>query len=139
MASAWRARSPTRCSSCSCAARSAPARPTPRRSALTAVANTAANRRFTFGVRGRDGTACASTRSARVVFVLTLALTSGALAVLHGLDADPPRALELAVLIAASTTATITRYVALRSWVFARRRRARPRVPRSTRPEPESP
>ena len=55
-----------------------------------------------------------------VVFILTLCLTSGALAVLHGLDADPPRALELAVLIAAGTAATITRYLALRSWVFAR-------------------
>ena len=53
-----------------------------------------------------------------VVFVLTLALTSGALAVLHGLDAAPSRALELAVLVVASTAATVTRYVALRTWVF---------------------
>jgi hypothetical protein len=52
----------------------------------------------------------------------TLGLTSGALEALHGLSATPSRALELAVLVAASAGATITRYVALRSWVFARKR-----------------
>ena len=87
--------------------------------ALTAVANTAANRALTFGVRGREGLVGHHVRGA-LVFVLTLALTSGALAVLHGLDAAPSRALELAVLIAASVTATVTRYVALRTWVFTR-------------------
>jgi hypothetical protein len=53
------------------------------------------------------------------VFVLTLGLTTGALAVLHGLDASPARGIELAVLVVASTAATITRFVALRTWVFA--------------------
>ncbi len=89
--------------------------------AITAVANTAANRRLTFGVRGREHLVRHHVRGA-VVFVLTLALTNGALAVLHGLDAAPHHALELAVLVAASLTATVTRYVALRTWVFARRR-----------------
>jgi hypothetical protein len=62
------------------------------------------------------------------VFVLTLGLTNGALAVLHGLDAAPPRWLELGVLVAASLVATVTRYVALKTWVFAhgRRRRLQP-------------
>ena len=55
-----------------------------------------------------------------VVFLLTLGLTSGALAVMHALDATPPRAVELAVLIAASTAATVTRYFALRAWVFVK-------------------
>ena len=64
--------------------------------------------------------------------MLTLALTSGALVVLHGIDAAPPRAVELAVLVVASATATVTRYVALRSWVFARRRPA----PASDAPAP---
>jgi hypothetical protein len=59
-----------------------------------------------------------------LVFLLTVGLTTGALAVLHGLVVAPPRALELAVLVTASTVATVTRYVALRSWVFARARRA---------------
>ena len=94
--------------------------------ALTAIGNTAANRRLTFGVRGRAGLLRHHVRGA-LVFLLTLGLTTGALAVLHGLEPGPPRALELAVLVAASTAATVTRYVALRSWVFAQaRRRPRP-------------
>jgi putative flippase GtrA len=87
--------------------------------ALTAVGNTAANRRVTFGVRGRAGLLRQYALGA-VVFVLTLGLTSGTLAVLHGLDATPSRPLELGVLVAASTAATVTRYVALKTWVFAR-------------------
>jgi glycosyltransferase involved in cell wall biosynthesis len=91
--------------------------------AITAVGNTAANRRLTFGVRGREDLARHHVRGA-LVFVLTLALTNGALAVLHGLDPDPARGLQLAVLIAASLTATVTRYVAMRTWVFTRARRS---------------
>jgi glycosyltransferase involved in cell wall biosynthesis len=94
--------------------------------AVTAVGNTAANRWLTFGVRGRDGLVRQHVMGA-IVYVLTLGLTSGALAVLHGLDARPPRAVELAVLIAASAAATVTRYVALRTWVFARA--GRPPIP----------
>jgi len=91
--------------------------------AITAVGNTAANRRLTFGVRGREDVVRHHVRGA-LVFVLTRALTNGALAVLHGLDATPARALELGVLVAASLTATVTRYVAMRTWVFTRERRA---------------
>jgi putative flippase GtrA len=89
--------------------------------ALTAVGNTAANRAFTFGVRGSEQIVRHHLRGL-LVFVLTLALTSGALAVLHGLDRAPGRGIELFVLVAASVTATITRYVALRTWVFTRAR-----------------
>jgi glycosyltransferase involved in cell wall biosynthesis len=91
---------------------------------LTAVGNTAANRRLTFGVRGRAHLVRHHIRGA-VVFFLTLALTTGALAVLHGLDSAPSRGVELAVLVAASLVATVTRYVALRTWVFTHRRRRR--------------
>ena len=87
--------------------------------AITAVGNTHANRRFTFGVRGRSGLARDHAMGA-LVYVLTLGLTSSALAVLHALDAAPSRIVELSVLIAAAVCATVTRYVALRSWVFAR-------------------
>ena len=89
--------------------------------AITAVANTQANRVLTFGVRGRAGLLRQHAMGA-VVYVLTLGLTSGALAVLHGLDPRPATAVELTVLVAASICATVTRYVALRTWVFARRR-----------------
>ncbi|MEA2307373.1 MAG: hypothetical protein QOH43_4653 [Solirubrobacteraceae bacterium] len=88
--------------------------------AITAVANTQANRALTFGVRGRVGLLRQHAMGA-VVFVLTLGLTSGALAVLHGLDPRPGTAVEVTVLVAAGICATVTRYVALRTWVFARR------------------
>ena len=91
--------------------------------AITAVANTAANRRLTFGVRGREGLVRHHARGA-VVYALTLGLTSLALASLHRLDPAPSRAVELAVLVLAGAAATITRYVALRTWVFARARAA---------------
>ena len=91
--------------------------------AVTAVANTATNRRFTFRLRGRAGLIRQHALGV-IVYVITLALTSGALAVLHGIAAHPARWVELCVLVLASTAATLTRYVALRSWVFARRRRA---------------
>ena len=54
------------------------------------------------------------------MFVLTLALTDGALNALHALDAAPPRGVELAVLVVAGFAATVTRYVAMKTWVFAR-------------------
>jgi putative flippase GtrA len=90
--------------------------------AITAVANTAANRRLTFGLRGREDVLRHHLRGA-AVFVVTLALSNGALGVLHGIDATPPRGLELTVLVAGSLIATVTRYVVLKTWVFARRHR----------------
>jgi glycosyltransferase involved in cell wall biosynthesis len=93
--------------------------------AITAVGNTAANRRLTFRIRGRLHLVRHHTRGA-VVFALTLALTNGALAVLHGVDPSPAHWLQLSVLVAASLVATVTRYVALKTWVFARHGRRRP-------------
>jgi len=88
--------------------------------ALTAIGNTAANRRWTFGIRGRDGLV-RQQAAGFLVFMLALGLTNGALSVLHDLDAHAPRLIEAAVLVIATLTATVTRYVALSSWVFARR------------------
>ncbi|ORV08379.1 dolichyl-phosphate beta-glucosyltransferase [Mycobacterium celatum] len=82
----------------------------------TALANTAANRRFTFGVRGRAG-AARHQFEGLVVFAVGLGLTSGALAMLHNVT-DPPRLLELAVLVLANLAATVVRFVLLRGWVF---------------------
>ena len=100
--------------------------------ALTAVGNTAANRRVTFGVRGRAGAVRHHLRGA-LVYALTLGLTTVSLVSLHRIDAHPARFVELGVLVAASVLATVSRYVALRSWVFAaaRRRRAVVGVERS--------
>jgi putative flippase GtrA len=99
--------------------------------ALTAVGNTAANRRLTFGLRGRRDVVRHHIRGA-VVFVLTVAITTGAVLVMHGIDPSPPRTFELAVLIVAGFMATVTRYVAMSTWVFTRRRRRR--SPRSDAP-----
>ena len=87
---------------------------------LTAVGNTAANRRFTFGVRGRHRVVRHQFEGL-IVFLLGLGLTSGALAVLHGLTA-PGRGLELAVLVLANLAATVLRFLLLRGWVFHPRR-----------------
>jgi len=57
--------------------------------AITAVGNTAANRRLTFGIRGREHLLRHHWRGA-AVFVLTLALSSGALTMLHEIDPSPP-------------------------------------------------
>ena len=91
--------------------------------AVTAVANTQANRRFTFRIRGRAGLLRQHAGGA-AVYVIALGLTAGALAVLQGLDRHPALWLEVIVLVVASTVATVTRYVALRTVVFARARRA---------------
>jgi putative flippase GtrA len=85
--------------------------------ALTAVANTQANRRFTFGLRGRSGL-LRQHAAGGVVCLLALGLTWGALGVLEGVDPHPARLLEVAVLMVASALATLSRYVALKAWVF---------------------
>jgi putative flippase GtrA len=89
---------------------------------LTAVANTAVNRRFTFGIRGRRH---ATRHLARglIAFGAGLALTSGALAVLGATAARAGRTAELAVLVAANLTATLVRFGLYRGWVFRGARR----------------
>jgi putative flippase GtrA len=84
---------------------------------LTAVANTAVNRRITFGIRGRQHAARHQVRGL-IAFGIGLALTSAALAALHASAAQPGRAAELTVLIAANLTATLVRFTLYRGWVF---------------------
>jgi glycosyltransferase involved in cell wall biosynthesis len=87
---------------------------------ITAVANTAANRRFTFGVIGSG--VVRHQMQGLLVFGLALALTSGSLAALNTLDAHPARLAEVGVLVVANLAATAMRFVLLRQWVFASRR-----------------
>jgi putative flippase GtrA len=94
---------------------------------VTAVANTAANRRITFGIRGGPGAGRAQLQGL-VVFGLGLALTSGSLAVLHA-TTTPGRSTEVVVLVAANALATLLRFVLLRGWVFRTARRTRPPAP----------
>ncbi|MFF4621024.1 glycosyltransferase [Nonomuraea jabiensis] len=81
---------------------------------VTAVANTAANRRFTFGVKGPAG-AMRHQFEGLLAFLVGLALTSGSLALLpdgvsHGV--------ELVAVIIANAAATLVRFLLLRVWVF---------------------
>lgn len=86
---------------------------------LTAVADTSANRRVTFGVSGRNGAARAQLEGL-LVFGSGMAITSGSLYALDALAASPPAQLvELGVLVGANVVAGLLRFVLLRSWVFA--------------------
>jgi putative flippase GtrA len=91
---------------------------------VTAVANTAANRRVTFGFRGRRG-AGRHQFEGLLVFGLGLGLTSGALAALNAASGGAPgRQAELATLVGANLVATVLRFLLLRAWVFHPRRQA---------------
>ncbi|MFE3718105.1 glycosyltransferase [Streptomyces cyaneofuscatus] len=92
---------------------------------VSAVANTAANRRLTFGVRGRSG-AVRHQAQGLVVFAIGLALTSGSLAALGVASGSPSHSAELAVLITANLAATVLRFLLLRAWVFPARAHAHP-------------
>jgi putative flippase GtrA len=84
---------------------------------VTAVANTAANRRLTFGVRGREGAARAQLKGL-LAFAVGLGLSSGSLALLHAATSRPSGAVEVGVLVVATAAATAVRFVLLRRWVF---------------------
>ncbi|HEY5015266.1 MAG TPA: glycosyltransferase [Streptosporangiaceae bacterium] len=84
---------------------------------VTAVANTAVNRRVTFGISGRRHVVRHQLRGL-IAFAAGLLLTSGALAMLHWMVPQPTRAAELAVLLVASLVATLARFALYRSWVF---------------------
>lgn len=84
---------------------------------ITAVANTSANRAFTFGVRG-PARAVRHQGQGLLVFALAWALTSGSLTGLHLLAPGAGRTAELLVLTVANLVATVLRFVLLRGWVF---------------------
>jgi len=84
---------------------------------LTAIGNTAANRRLTFGVRGQAGAVTHQFRGL-IAFGVCLVLTSGALMCLHAVSASPGRGTEIAVLVVANLVATALRFVMYRGWVF---------------------
>jgi len=94
---------------------------------LTAIANTAANRRLTFGLRGPDR-AIAHQGQGLVVFALGWALTAGALALLGATAPTAPHGVELTVLVITNLIATLVRFILLRHWVF------RPRTTPTTNP-----
>ena len=73
---------------------------------VTAVANTAANRRLTFEVRGRD--------AGLLALAVALAITSASLATLGATAPQHGRLTEIAVLVVANVVATLVRFLLLR-------------------------
>jgi putative flippase GtrA len=84
---------------------------------VTAVANTAANRRLTFGVRGRRMLARDHT-GGLVALGVALVITTASLAALHAASSNPSRLTELVVLGGANLAATVARFVLLRAWIY---------------------
>ena len=87
----------------------------------TAIANTAANRRFTFGLQGRDGLA-GDYAVGLGAFGLALLMTTAAGAALHLLAPHAGDMVEVTTLTAANVAATLFRYALLRASVMRRTR-----------------
>ncbi len=86
----------------------------------TALVNTAANARITFGLRD-DERGWRHQARGLGVFAIALGLTSGSLAALQALAPAAGVAAETLVLIVANAVATVARFLLYRSWVFPRR------------------
>jgi glycosyltransferase involved in cell wall biosynthesis len=87
----------------------------------TAIANTEANRRFTFGVRVHAGRV-RDHIGGLAAFGLALGITTSALEAMALVNPAPSRATEVTVLLMASMVATIARFVLLGSLLTARTR-----------------
>jgi putative flippase GtrA len=83
---------------------------------ITAVANTAANRRLTFGVTGRESL-IRDHAVGILAFGLALAITTVSITLLHRYAPGAGRATELVVLVSANVLATLTRFLLLRSFI----------------------
>ena len=100
----------------------------------TAIANTAANRRLTFGVL--DGRSMVRDQvGGLVALAFALAITTASVSMLGALAPRAGQMVELAVLVVANALATIARFVLLRSWIAADRRRAFASAPPSLNPQ----
>ncbi len=90
---------------------------------LTAVGNTAANRRFTFGISGPEKLFTQQFQGL-IVFLLAWCITSLSLIILHAASPDAAPNMELLTLTVANVFATLMRFVLLRLWVFRTSRTA---------------
>jgi putative flippase GtrA len=86
--------------------------------AITTVANTAANRRLSFGIRDRHDRLRHQVRGMGV-FAVALGITTAAIALLRYADPDASRTVEALVLVLANLGATALRFLLLRGWVFS--------------------
>jgi putative flippase GtrA len=87
---------------------------------VTAIGNTAANRRWTFDVRGFERLA-SDHAAGLAAFLVALAISSAGLVALQIVAPTAGRPVELAVLLSANVLATVARFMVLRSWFAARR------------------
>jgi putative flippase GtrA len=99
---------------------------------VTTVGNTAANRRFTFGVTGPER-AFRQQLEGGLTFLLGLALSTGGLAVLHAAVPGASRTVEVLALVGANGVATLLRFLLMRAWIFHPRRLARREAPAAVR------
>ncbi len=81
---------------------------------LATAANTAVNRRFTFGISGRDNWWVHQAKGYAVLGI-ALVITTATAALL---PATATRTVELVALTAANLFATLVRFVLFRSWIF---------------------
>ncbi|MDX8052291.1 bifunctional glycosyltransferase family 2/GtrA family protein [Lentzea sp. BCCO 10_0798] len=86
---------------------------------VTAIANTAANRRFTFRVRGAAG-AVRHQFEGLIVFGVGLGLTSASLVLIQQVTAPGGHA-EIVAVVLANLAATVLRFLLFRNWVFRTR------------------
>lgn len=99
---------------------------------IATFANTAVNRRVTFGVRGANGAARHQAQG-YVILIIALVLTSGSLAVLDMAFPDAGHGVELVVLTVANVLATLVKFVLFRAWVFRSSRSDRVRTDEAKR------
>jgi len=83
---------------------------------LTAIGNTAANRRFTF-LAHRNGVARRDHLGGLAAFGIALALTTSTITAVHLVAPGASRTLELIALVIANFVATTVRFLLLRAWI----------------------
>lgn len=86
---------------------------------VATVANTAANRRWTFGISGRERVV-AHHGQALLVFAITWLATSIALWSLGALVPGAGTTAQTLVVAVANAVSTVARFVAMRVWIFTR-------------------
>jgi len=87
---------------------------------MSTVANTEANRRITFGIRGRAGAGRYQVL-ALVGFGLSLGLSTGALGLLELVAPTAGWSAELIVLLSTNALGAVARFALMRGWVFGSR------------------
>lgn len=82
---------------------------------ISTIANTAVNRRFTFGVSGREGAAKVQVQ-ALILLAMTIAFTAAALKLLELVAPDASTLAAVVAFLLGNVVATCVRFVLLRRW-----------------------